>query len=686
MSCAPSLARFRLLNHLVGWDDDTVEGLTGMDSASGLRLQSLGGIEDTLDEAELSLHIPPARLGRACGVCEWYLVTPYPPCSRILVMNACNPCWSIPFVGIQDVLSYTRGIAVSPNRIAVSDEGDNTVVLYADRGRHLLGKVPFASPGVVAYASWHEWLVVDEVNRSLERLDMAGSRLGPLPAILPGGPDTPIDRIAVDEACRIWVAIRLPDKRYQLWIADRNSTEFTKSNRAELQQAFAPTELASVFESGFCFNGIGAREVEPCADESSTTGKECGPCFNWYGRTIVEPPAAEPVKQYVEQGQLLTLAIDSGIPRCRWHRVRIDADMPAGTTTEIAVAVSDLSSPAAQGIADANWTAFSPGLPHPADWQAAPLNSTDFLVRQPAGRYLFVRIRLRGDGLNTPQIKRIRLDMPRESSLNELPYVYRENPEAEEFGERFLSLFDAFLEDADSIIERFPALFDFAASPEEILPWLGQFLDIAMDPAWDANHRRQILKAASRLYRMRGTPDGIRSALRLVFGVDAVIREHGLERPWGGVGEIRLNGGARLFGRSSWRFRLDQSRLSGAPLRSFGNPDRDPFNALAYRLEVMVPVALGSEERERMERLIDSQKPAHTVAVLRDGSSDFVLGEPVRVGIDTGFGPFTASVLGHEEAGLRLGRNLVLSSGRSSGIKGIQLNRSAVVGCAQQIG
>jgi len=157
-----------------------------------------------------------------------------------------------------------------------------------------------------------------------------------------------------------------------------------------------------------------------------------------------------------------------------------------------------------------------------------------------------------------------------------------------------------------------------------------------------------------------------------VFDVDPVIEELPIQRPWGAVGKVRLAAGARLFGPSRWRFRLDRSRLSQAPIRSYGNPDRDPFNALVWRFRVLVPLALNDQTRQRMQLLIEAQKPAHTVASLHDRSGAFVLGPSISLGIDTAFRPFEPSVLSGNGPGIRLGRGSILSSapaGAAGGVK-----------------
>ena len=549
----------------------------------------------------------------------------------MLRKDVCAPCFTEAEPGAVSVLRCAVAVAAAGHNVAVADAGQDAVLLFADHGRRLITRVGFAAPGPVAYAPWQEWLVVDAARRRIARLDLAGFARGHLRPALPG----PVNRLAVDAEERVWVAVEEAplDGRAQvsLWVAARNETAFTRATVDDLQRAFEPNGITTTNTRGFCV---------------ATGDAACGPCFSWYGRELQTPLTAAAARaQYLTQGQLLTLAIDSGIPRARWHRVRWEGSAPAGTTLSISVSTSDSPAPAAQGVADGIWTGFAAGRPHPVDWQRVD-NQRDFLIRQPEGRYLFMRIRMTGDGRQTPRIRRLRLDVPRQTSLDQLPLVFRDTPEAEDFSDRFLALFDSFLDDVDDQIARMPALLDIDGVPDAVLPWLGSFLDIAMDPAWDAARRRRLLQAAPRLYRMRGTVDGMRAAIRLVFDVDPVIREAANERAWGALDGVALNGGVRLFGPSQWRFRLDRSRLGRAPLRSFGQIELDPFSSVAFRFDVAVPLRLDPPLRQRLQQLIEAQKPAHTVARLLDSRGQFVLGGDVSVGIDTMLTPFAPSVLG----------------------------------------
>ncbi len=325
-----------------------------------------------------------------------------------------------------------------------------------------------------------------------------------------------------------------------------------------------------------------------------------------------------------------------------------------------------------------------PGTPHPADWTEAPLNSTEFLIDQPPGKYLYLRIRMRGTGNITPVIRRIRIDFPRSTSLDELPAIYGDESEAADFTDRFLSMFDASMEDLDRAIERFPALLDPGGVPEEVLPWLGSFLGIVFEPAMATEQRRELLHKAPWLFRRTGTAGGLIAAVELAFGVTPAITEHSLDLSWGAVGRSTRLGSVRLFGRNRARFRVGRSALGVAPLRSYGDPVQDPFLLSAHRFTVSVPPQSSggrAVDPVRLDMFITSHKPAHAAHTVRVGGGGFVLGYRSVVGIDTVLAsPAVPVVGGRGRPGtIRLNRAGVLRpgpSGRSSGL--VVGHRSAV--------
>jgi phage tail-like protein len=340
----------------------------------------------------------------------------------------------------------------------------------------------------------------------------------------------------------------------------------------------------------------------------------------------------------------------------------VDADVPAGTAVTVAVVVSE----------DDRFT--------DEDWQHAPPGVTDFLVDQPPGQHITVRVGLTGDTSTTPVLHRIRLDFPRSTSADLLPAAFRQDPAADDFTERFLSLFDASLAEIDRVVERYPALLDSTGVPDNALPWLAGLLGLSFEAGWDADVRRKLIAAAPDLYRRRGTPRALREAIRIVFGVTPVLDELAGDRHWAqvrasaGPAGARGLGSVRLFGRSSSRFRLGGSALGATPLRAFGDPDTDPLTEHAHRFRVLLPG--GSVDEDALRRLVERQAPAHTRGTVRSGGTGFVVGTRSTVGVDTAFVPLPPPVLGS----VRLNHDGVLRPGPRGARRGVSVGVVSAVG------
>jgi phage tail-like protein len=659
VSCVDAAPTFRLLDARVGWDVAETQGLDGFDDPSGLRLAGAG-----IDPAALLAHLPPPRLARGGRPRSWWLVTDDRP-SRLLRRGPCSEGWEPAWPPGCDPGLLVEAVAVAARgrRLAVADRGAGRVWVWTAGGGRLAAAIPVADPVAVAFTPWGE-LLVATADRLL-RFGPGGELRGEVP--LPEGRRA--ERLAAGRGCSIWLVGRDVNGALDLWRATRHDPVFRPAPVADLTASLPRGGVAAVSAVGFCLT------------ETTSGNVPVARCFTWRGCALQErevEPADPPVFETL--GQLLTLPIDSGIARCRWHRARIDADLPPGTSVELKVASGETPDPPDQGDADREgvWKSFPAGLPHPDDWQRSP-GAVDVLFRQPPGRYLFLCLRLTGDGRATPVVRRVRLDFPRVTSLELLPSVYRDDPRAEDFTERFLSLFDAAVEDLDALIDRFPVLLDGAGVDERVLPWLGSLLDVAFEPSWPAERRRAILQALPELYRLRGTPEGIARAVELVFGARPAIQELARERRWGAVGRDGRLGAVRLFGRARSRFRLGASALSAAPLVSYGDPDLDPLAAGAHRFRVLMPPGTASspEARARLERLVESQKPAHTLAAIRVGGRGFVLGPGTAVGVDTVFGPLPAPVLG-AAGNVRLGRASVLWAGPRGPRTGFTVGAAAV--------
>jgi phage tail-like protein len=661
MTCGGATSIFRLLDAIVGWDagatPDHAKGLTGLDDNDGVTLAP----EDpgAIAASGLDCYLPPPWLAPGCGPCEWYLATPASGhiklhASRLLRFGACGCDWQSVWEPHCTALpdADITAIATSGHRIAVADRASASILLIEASGDRVAATIPLAGVVAMTFTPDGTLAVAQHGRQQLLRFDPSGAPLAPFTPVLPG--NAQVERLGAGSGGSIFLAT--PGKRtgtYRLWRARFGDPSFAAANLADLAVAFPQSGLAQATAQGFCI-----------ARPQATGEQRC--CWSRDGRPL-DPGSIATTSgpRYVTRGQLLTGPIDSGIPRCVWHRVRIDADIPPGTTVAVAVAIAENpSDKSPQGQNADPWSGFPAGVPHPLDWQEISAD-TDFLIRQPAGRYLYLRLRLQSqDGRATPRVRRVRIDFPRATSLDLLPAIYRQDPESADFTARFLALFDASIADLDNAIERAPALLDAGGVPDDVLPWLARFLGLALDPAWEPPRRRAVLRALPELYRRRGTLAGLKLAFRLVFDVEPAIEELALARGWAAFDRRSRIGTTRLFGRRRARAQLGRSALGATVLKSYGNPANDPLEALAYRIRILVPPVSGRPlSRNRVQALLDSQKPAHTIATLRLGGDGFVLGTRSAIGIDTIFAPPPAPVLGRT-GNVRLNRMTVLRRGR----------------------
>jgi phage tail-like protein len=663
VTCGPEPTTFRLLDQAAQWTLDLIPEPGKITIGDVIQLAQID--PNAIDPGTLSGAMPPPWFARGCCPCEWYLaccptVLRYAP--RIVddpPPEPSDPCVPAPppdpsclgWVviaggGCHVELIQPVSIAATEGRIAVLDAGRHELLILSPGGERVIASIATNARGPIAFwngsiavADHDELVAYDLVTLAPRALAHAP---GPVARMVAAAAAPDPAGACVDAV--LWIAVDAAGGQLDLFRLDPDG-QWRPGAIAELLATAAPTGIVAM-------SGNAA-----CIAISRGGGEPRRMCIDRCGRPASTPPPA-PGPALQRQGSIATAPtspLDSGVPRCSWHRVRVTLDLPPRTGVTISLATAE--DPAAP-VADEDWQ-------HVDD----PTAIGDFLVDQPPGRYLHLRLDLRGDGLATPAIHRIRIDFPRSTSATRLPGVFREDPVAADFLDRFIATFDASIEDIDRIITRFPALLDPASSPAEALAWIGTFLDIVLDPAWSEQMRRDILLAAPELYRRRGTPWAIARAIELTTGFAPAIQELGGVNPFARLAKQRSDRGfrlgeARLFGAAKARFRLDASALGGAPLRSHGDPDRDHVAATGWRVLVQVPALDNDDAVARLRRLIDAQKPAHVVTQLRVGSDLALLGIHSAVGIDTRLAGLPLPYLG---VNTRLHRATALARGRGHG-------------------
>jgi phage tail-like protein len=632
MTCAPTTATFRLLDDVVGWDEAAVTDVVGFTDEAGVRLAHVGASPEGPTRTRLLPWFPDPRLAPGCRPGGWYLLSGH----RLLRRDTCAGGWRPVWPRHRDprLLREPVAVAARGHRIAVVDSG--RIFVWRNEGDHLTAVIHHRDATVVALAQDEQVLVARAGSDRLWRYGADGTLCEVIRTDVRGQ----IVGIRTGPGAAIWLLTE-KNGRFRIYRDHRESTVDA------LAAALPPSGLIAADEDGFCL-----RDQGPDGDVTT--------CYDWTGRPR-ETPAPE-AGQFVTDGEFTTHLIDSGISRCRWHRVRIEADIPPGTAVSVAVVVSE----------DDEFAE--------SDWQTAPAGVTDFLVDQPPGRHLTLRARLSGDSAATPVLHRIRLDFPRSTSADLLPAAFRQDPAADDFTERFLSLFDATVAEIDRVVERYPALLDPAGLPDAALPWLAGLLGLSFEAGWDAGTRRKLITAAPGLYRRRGTPGALKEAIDIVFGVTPVIDELAGDRHWAQVratakpADARGLGAVRLFGRSSSRLRLGTSTLGATPLRAFGDPDTDPLTEHAHRFRVLLPA--GAADEDAVRRLVARQAPAHTRGSVRTGGTGFVVGTRSAVGVDTAFVPLPPPVVG----AARLNHDGVLRPGPRGARQGVTVGAVSAVG------
>lgn len=415
---------------------------------------------------------------------------------------------------------------------------------------------------------------------------------------------------------------------------------------------------------------------------------------------------AQPV--YPKAGTWMSAALDSEIAACVWDRIVVGGHLARDARIEIAT-LSAETVLADDELADPQAPWRSAGL-----WRSDATigcGSSDFMLRSPPGRYLWLRLRLAGTPAESPRVDCVQLDFPRISLRRYLPAIFGAEPIAAEFTDRWLAIFDRGLRDIEGEIDDEAALFDPLSAPaypevargRDFLTFLSTWVGVTLVAAFPLERRRRFLAAAPRLYPWRGTVRGLRDMVRLFLGLDRwvafepcetacvpcvtgerlapcwqpprLVLEHFKLRRWLALDHARLSDAAKLWGaRIVNRSRLESrtSLLAGGAsdgaqvgvtqLKTSQDPYRDPFHVYAHKLSIFVPAGCVRKPAvaRALEALIDAERPAHVEAHLVLVEPRFRVGVQSMLGLDAVIGvrpdPTVLDTM-------RLGRGTVLAGG-----------------------
>ena len=293
-------------------------------------------------------------------------------------------------------------------------------------------------------------------------------------------------------------------------------------------------------------------------------------------------------------------------------------------------------------------------------------------VRSLKGRYLWVRVELKGDGHSTPEIAALRAYASRFSYLNQyLPALYQESVfglDADELGtstpadflERFLDNFEGLLTPLEDRIGRADLLTDARTVPAESLDWLGSWVGVAFESGYPVARRRRLLQAAPQLHRQRGTLNGLKQALDIgsdggVQGGEIVVLEDfRLRRTFATIlgADLAdttnpLTAGLSVSGNSFVGDTLvlgDETQREFLALFQADLPLEDAqdraavaafFDRLAYRVTVYVHSDVTPQDLGLIRRIAELESPTHVLTRVVTTTAPFLVTLSALVGLDT---------------------------------------------------
>lgn len=510
--------------------------------------------------------------------------------------------------------------------------------------------------------------------------------------------------LTIDCRNRIYAVVEGAERRVQMIDADGNSADFT-SPPEDLTRLF-PSLPFVVDGDGLLHLGALCSAAPPvgCADEPTLL--KCPPqqppergLFDLRGNPVSRC-ATPTALNYVESVTYISEALDSELYRCQWHRVILRGAIPAGA----GVIVSTYS-------AEALLTNDQILNPDEVYWETNRRATTteadewDCLVRSGGGRFLWLKLELRGNGKVTPQIDSVEIEFPRISLRRYLPAVFGEEPASADFTDRFLSLFDTTLRSIEIKIDQQARYYDPASTPDkrdpktgiDFLSWLGSWIGVSLDRHWPEAKRRRFLKQAGRLFDLRGTREGLWRELLLFLEMETsdcctagpsrqccppapanctpveppccawepppLILEHFKLRRWlflgaGRIGDQAVLWGKRIVNRSQLN---DGAQIGHTQLLTTQDPYRDPFHYYAHKFTVFVPACYRESEAQRksLENLLRASRPAATLAQIEYVAPRFRIGFQSVIGFDSVIARYPAGVTLNETP---LGRASVLDA------------------------
>jgi phage tail-like protein len=641
----PQETPYRYVNVAGAWPGARIDGLVSDDEG---RLGLPPGPAGVTPYATVSIDPADGLVGLACAP-DGTIYVADPGGGRVLRVDPCDR--SVRILGCLDRATDDpaaprgpRGLALGPRHTLVVADPPTGRVLIVDRGTGAIRDVwtdGFVEPWAVAVDGEDRVLVADAGAASVRRFGADGEedlRFAPATggpglglgsprglALLPGGAILVVDQspsariLGLDGEGR-------PDARLTATFGglDAGST-------LALVQVGSTTWAAGRAGLAAVTDGLVARQDEPVA---------VGVDVHCDGSVLVATATAILVLAPGGASTYGTLVVPAPAGLEPWDRVRVILAEPLPPATHLRV-----------------WTSAGPAVPIPSPpsagddpeapfptpvgtWRAAPLDELDVRPLLAPAAALWIAVEWHGDGTASPRVEDVRVDRMGRGWADDLPHVLVAEPADPLI--RFLALLASVYGEVAGGIDALPERLDPAITPDRPdAPWLARlarWVDVEPAARLDEAGRRALVGDALAAHERRGTVRGLVDAVARDLGIEVSISEPAPAPAW----PLGRTGGGLAFA----------SPLVAAPpgepvLDTTAIVDRswliDPderglplLGGSAHRFCVHVPpdVLRDPTLRAEVERVLEREKPAHTVFELDAGLAAGGVVGTTRVGVD----------------------------------------------------
>ncbi len=147
-------------------------------------------------------------------------------------------------------------------------------------------------------------------------------------------------------------------------------------------------------------------------------------------------------------------------------------------------------------------------------------NSKDVLLYSLKGRYLYLQVRIFGEGDSS--IDTLRIMNPGDRFMNTFPEIYRSR---NSIFHRYISIFSSRYDDFGEKIETVDRFLDIDTAGIELLEEYARWLGIRPDMSFKEDILRELIKNAYELNRRKGTAWAIRKIVKIVTGYSCKVYE-----------------------------------------------------------------------------------------------------------------------------------------------------------------